>query len=481
MRPRRLPARTAFAVVLVLTVGACTGGGSDGGTGEPSPSVTTTPAPSGTSGPGAVQDLTFRIASVSGQGVGGNVRAPGLADAADGVRETLDRIYTIGFLDPSAWDGGAFTSLFRSFDANVRPQAHRNLRQLTLGPLAAKADAVRASAASADVRFVADRAGRPVVAVADVTFEATARSADGRADIAQGGRFVLRREDGVWRVAGYRVRARIPSAFDTRGTPADAEFVPGIPSARPTVILVIGSDARPNQAVSTTRADSLHLVAIDPVSGRVSVLGIPRDSWVPIDGHGVDKINASLADGGPELVVRTVERLTGVHVDAYVMTGFDGFVRGVAEIGGIDVDVPYAISDHYAHAQFRPGPEHLGGKQALAFSRARHSLPHGDFDRSLNQGRLLLAALATLRSQVRDGTSAFVRWAVAGSRYLKTDLDLPDLFELLVAAPSFDPRRAVNRVATGSVATISGKSVVLLDAQARAMFHDLARDGVLGG
>jgi LCP family protein required for cell wall assembly len=202
---------------------------------------------------------------------------------------------------------------------------------------------------------------------------------------------------------------------------------------------------------------------------------------VPIPGHGTDKINASLADGGPELVVQTVEHLTGVHIDAYVLTGFAGFVKGVGAIGGIDVTIPYAISDHYAHAQFRPGPEHLGGKQALSFARARHALPHGDFDRSLNQGRLLLGALATLRSEVRNGSAPFLRWAVAGAEYLRTDLSLEDLFELLVAAPAFDPRTARNRVATGRVGTIAGKSVVLLDARAHAMFRDFARDDVLGG
>jgi LCP family protein required for cell wall assembly len=277
------------------------------------------------------------------------------------------------------------------------------------------------------------------------------------------------------------VRSRIPKRLDAPATPSTATFAPGVPATRPTFILVIGSDARPRQAVATTRADSLHLVGIDPREGIVSVLGIPRDSWVPIPGHGVDKINASLTDGGAELVVQTVERLTGIPVDAYLLTGFDGFVRGVAAIGGLDVTIPYAISDHYAHAQFRPGPEHLGGRNALAFARARHDLRNGDFDRSLNQGRLLLAALATLRAEVRDGNAPLLRWAVAGAEYLKTDLALEDLFELLVAAPTFDPRRARNRVVTGRVATISGKSVVLLDANAGAMFRDLARDGVLGG
>ena len=480
-----MPARrTAFMVLaLSLTLSlSCTSG--DGTTPTPSPrpsrpgempsGPTATPDP-------AVPAFELRAGDATGEGEHGVLHRGELEPAVAAVGATLSELYTIGFLDPAAWDEGRFTSLFRLFEADVRDQAHEDLRRLTLGPLWRSVEEVRPAGGRFDVRFLADAAGRPVLAIADVGFAATARAGESRGDLAQTGEFVLRKTNGAWRIAGYRVRSRIPERLDAPATASSATFAPGVPATRPTFILVIGSDARPRQAVSTTRADSLHIVGIDPRQGLVSVLGIPRDSWVPIPGHGVDKINASLADGGAELVVETVERLTGIPIDAYLLTGFDGFVRGVAAIGGLDVTIPYAISDHYAHAQFRPGREHLGGKNALAFARARHDLPNGDFGRSLNQGRLLLAALATLRAEVRDGSAPLLRWALAGAEYLKTDLALEDLFELVLAAPTFDPARGRNRVVTGRVATISGKSVVLLDANAGAMFRDLARDGVLGG
>jgi LCP family protein required for cell wall assembly len=297
-----------------------------------------------------------------------------------------------------------------------------------------------------------------------------------RRSIRQEADFTLRRRNGGWRIVGYDAVDR------TVSPPAPAAFAPGFPSSRPMFFLVIGSDARPGQSVRHTRADSLHLVGVNPREGRVSILGIPRDSWVSIPGFGQNKINASLVYGGPELVVRTVEQLTGVPIDAYMLTGFRGFQRMVTSIGGIDIDIPFPIEDQAARAHLDEGRQHLQGKGALAFSRARHALPNGDFGRSLNQGRVLVAALATLRKTVASsGASAAFPWVVAAARQLATDLSFDDIVELLLAAPAFDPDRIRNEVASGHVGSVGGLSVVFLDGGAFASFRDLARDGVLGG
>jgi anionic cell wall polymer biosynthesis LytR-Cps2A-Psr (LCP) family protein len=154
----------------------------------------------------------------------------------------------------------------------------------------------------------------------------------------------------------------------------------------------------------------------------------------------------------------------------------------VTSIGGIDIDIPFPIEDQAARAHLDEGRQHLQGKGALAFSRARHALPNGDFGRSLNQGRVLVAALATLRKTVASsGASAAFPWVVAAARQLATDLSFDDIVELLLAAPAFDPDRIRNEVASGHVGSVGGLSVVFLDGGAFASFRDLARDGVLGG
>jgi hypothetical protein len=98
----------------------------------------------------------------------------------------------------------------------------------------------------------------------------------------------------------------------------------------------------------------------------------------------------------------------------------------------------------------------------------------------LNQGRLMVAALAELRRDAREDPAALFRWVLAGARNLRTDLSLHAILELLAAAPSIDPSRVRNRVVSGTGATVGGASVIWLGERARSAFRDL-RDGVLDG
>jgi LCP family protein required for cell wall assembly len=475
--PARHPRTARCLAPLVgalFALAACT---SSGG----SPREPETATPSASRSPAAPPALSVRISDARGVGPRGELRPAALRPAVDAVDELLSTMFSVGFVDRDAWDGGDFTSLFRLFDADVREEAHGDLDALSLGPLAEHADGVNVSVARGDLRFVANAAGRPVVAVAQTDFAATARDGDRHAELGQTGRWVLRWSDGAWRIAGYDVSARIPRRFETNARPTSASFAPGIPATRPLFLLAIGSDARPREAVEHTRADSLHIVGIDPRSGTVSILGLPRDTWTAIPGHGTNKINSALTYGGADLVVQTVEHLTGVPIDGYAITGFEGFVDLIGGIHGVDIRLPSPIDDADAHAHFKKGPAHLGGKEALAFARARHAFRDGDFERSLNQGRLLIAAATTLAKASRTTSAPFVRWALETSGAVHTDLSIEDLFELLVAVPMFDPSKVRNEVAPGRVAMIGTQSVVLLDARATAMFRDLARDGVLGG
>src|SRR5262245_46016672 len=117
-----------------------------------------------------------------------------------------------------------------------------------------------------------------------------------------------------------------PSPLELHLAPG-ATFVPTLNGKRPIYILALGSDARPGQGIDKERADSIHIIAYNPEAGRGTILGIPRDSWVNIPGHGTDKINASLSYGGPALTVKTVEALTGLKFDFYAITSFVGLTN----------------------------------------------------------------------------------------------------------------------------------------------------------
>lgn len=480
-RDRLIGIAVTVATVTLVLVGASisiSGEGPAVGSGSPVPAPSP-PAPSPTAEPGF--ELTVRLGRVSGRSPNGPVPRGRLGRQAEAVLETMTELYSVGFVDPDRWGGGRFPGLFRFFAPDLRAPARGDLRTLTLGRAAARLDAVRPSRARLDIRFATDAARRPVVAFAEMDFAGVGLAGDAEVRIRHAGRYVLRPSNGRWRIASYDVRSRVPSPGEIRAEVRSASRSPGIPSRDLLFILVIGSDARPGQAAQATRADSIHIVGVNPRRHRASIVGIPRDSFVTIPDAGVDKINAALVGGGPELLVDTVERLAGIRIDGYVLTGFDGFERLVNAVGGLDVVIPYPISDRYSHAQFRAGPTHLSGREALAFSRNRHDAPGGDFGRSLNQGRVLIAALREVQAAMRADRLGLVPWVFAATSYLRTDLSLTDMIDLALAAPSIDADRVRNTVVTGSVGSAGGRSVVFLGEAAAATFRDLARDAIVGG
>ena len=240
-------------------------------------------------------------------------------------------------------------------------------------------------------------------------------------------------------------------------------------------VLFIGTDARPGENPMHARGDSLHIVGFDG-KGRGGIVGIPRDSWVPLATGGRGKINSALMFGGPTGQTRTVTNLTGVPVEGYVVTGFQGFISLIHDIGGVTLVSPRAFTDKYSQANIKKGVNHLYGQQALAYARTRHALPDGDFGRSRNQGTMMLAGAALVRLAGPQKLPVLLQKT---SPYLITNLSAEQV--LTFAARAFvTPASAMpNRVATGGFGTSSdGQSIVVLGPYARSLFADI-RDGSL--
>ena len=241
------------------------------------------------------------------------------------------------------------------------------------------------------------------------------------------------------------------------------------------VLLTVGSDSGAPKfgrggAVERGRADALQLVIVDPAKRRGSVLSFPRDSYVPIPGHGTNKINAAMAFGGPQLLVATFERLTGLTIDYYVLTSFDGLTDIVNKVGGVQVDVDMNLRDHFAGAFLDKGRQRLDGGQALAYARARKTLPGGDFDRSRHQGQLLLGGLGTFQRQVAEDPARVMTWLGVLRDEVKTDLPFPELLRLALVANTVPPANIRNVPVPGAAGSAGGASVVRLQPGAYALF-----------
>ena len=257
-------------------------------------------------------------------------------------------------------------------------------------------------------------------------------------------------------------------------------FVPALEGRRPLFILALGSDARPGQAIAGERADSIHIISVNLKTKRGAILGFPRDSWVPIPGHGTSKINNAMVYGGPDLMVRTIESLTGIRIDFWLLTSFRGLTRMVGGVGGITVNIPYAMHDSYSGANFSAGRHRLNGRQALALSRNRHDTPRGDFSRSENQGLLIKSALGELRKDFKKKPAGLFTWIASLWRNVKTDLPFTTLIALALTATHVSPANVRNVVVPGTSGTAGGASVVFISSSASSIYRDMRADGALG-
>lgn len=253
------------------------------------------------------------------------------------------------------------------------------------------------------------------------------------------------------------------------------------PAGRRTItILAVGSDARPGQNPLTSRADSIHVIFLQPRTGKAVIVGIPRDSWVSIPGHGSDKINSAMSSGGPARLVRTIERNFGARIDYWAVTSFPGIARMVDAVGGLRVRIPFAMNDPFSGANFSRGLKRLHGTQVLAFARDRHSVASGDFGRQENGGRVFESALIQFRAEYRRDPSRLLTWIAAGVRNIDTKLSVDELVGLAFTALHVRLKHVRNVVLPGGTGSIGGLSVVTLSmSAARAIFADAKRDGAL--
>jgi LCP family protein required for cell wall assembly len=241
-------------------------------------------------------------------------------------------------------------------------------------------------------------------------------------------------------------------------------------------LLAVGSDARPGEDMTHTRGDALHLIGINTRTGAAADIGVPRDSWVEIPGVGHNKINAALYYGGPELIAEAVGNLLGIQPDYVFVTRFTFFQNLIRSIGGVDVDNPVAFSDSSLKPKgFPEGHLHLGPWDALAFSRSRHDLLRGDFDRSANQSRVLAGIQANIREHVSK-PGWLEEHVLTAMQNMASNASPGEIYRLAHAVAAIKPSRITQCVLQGGIGDIGGASVVLPYTDMAQRFGNEARD-----
>lgn len=192
--------------------------------------------------------------------------------------------------------------------------------------------------------------------------------------------------------------------FDSALRPQQRAPQPEGPAAQASNILLLGTDhgngrsieaelADGNWSPGAFRSDTIMVVHIPAEHDRAYLVSLPRDSYVPIPGHGRQKVNAAFSYGGPDLAVRTVEKLTGVYIDHVAMIDWAGFKDLTRALGGVEVTIADTFTDPRNDRTWRAGTHHLQGLKALQYVRTRYGLAEGDLDRIDRQQNFLRAVM----------------------------------------------------------------------------------------
>jgi len=158
---------------------------------------------------------------------------------------------------------------------------------------------------------------------------------------------------------------------------------------------IVGWNYKGTRTTAGINTDTI--LYVDITGDAITMIALPRDIWLADAGY---RINGVFARDGPDALRRRVSAILGVPVDYYAIIKLDIFKHLVDALGGVNINVPYAMNydDNVGqlHIHFAAGPQHIDGQQAADFVRYRHTL-RGDIDRLDNVKRLAYALMAKVK------------------------------------------------------------------------------------
>lgn len=242
------------------------------------------------------------------------------------------------------------------------------------------------------------------------------------------------------------------SALETFSADVTAQSVAGADkdlTKEPFTVLLTGE----NEGL----ADTIMIVTVNPISMKITMTSIARDSYVPITcyGGGSSKINAAHAVS-EACMVDTVEQLTGVDIDYTVEFNFDSVIQVVDAVGGIDVynEVEFEGLTWFIESQAEffihmdQGDLHLDGVHALAYARERHAFPDGDFARQRHQQEIIQKVLAKVMAS--KDPNMYLNVLQAAGDNIKTNLSA----EQMVGFVSYAMKKANRYYDSSNLASV---------------------------
>ncbi len=243
------------------------------------------------------------------------------------------------------------------------------------------------------------------------------------------------------------------------------EEVPG-----KTHILIAGID---NYWAMTGRSDTMIVLSIDNESGDMVMISIPRDSRYDIPGHGYDKLNQAMMEGGIPLLRACIEELLGIRIDHYVFTNLAGFEDIVDAVGGIQIQVEKEMRIRTTKptrwVELEPGSYRMDGLLAMAYVRFR-SDEEGDFGRMRRQREFLVALSKKMLSVWNAYRLPLLVHALTGA--VRTDIPLTEGLRLAMDFRDLNIEQLQTVHLPGTCKVMDGKAFVLLDMEEKDRIVD---------
>ena len=267
-------------------------------------------------------------------------------------------------------------------------------------------------------------------------------------------------------------------------------------------ILLLGSDTRTNQGGVGGRAgcncsDTIMVAHISPGHKRVIVVSIPRDTVVPLyacspweglpgqqaDPYAAERINATLANGGPECVRETVEQQTGIFIDYVIELNFTGFEKVINDIGGVNVCLPFAIDNPVTSTEgsglkLSAGEHHIDGRVALEYWRTRYNIADGSDIERIARDQYLMAQIVkgVLHSGLLSSPTELYNVIGDVSRATTTDASDTQLLHIALSLRGISEQNVQFITAPWASYPYDPNEVEFAQPQADALFWAIAHD-----
>jgi LCP family protein required for cell wall assembly len=238
-------------------------------------------------------------------------------------------------------------------------------------------------------------------------------------------------------------------------------------------ILLVGQDAREGE--EQARSDSMILCTYNKATQELTMTSFLRDLYVPIPGHGSNRINSAYAYGGTSLLKKTIDQNFNVAIDGCIEVDFTHFAEIVDQLGGVELELRQdeaEVINQQTGSALTEGFQHLDGFQALTYSRIRSLDTDGDFSRTNRQRKLINAVVDSLRNVSIKQMTPLIGKILP---MLTTDLNRGQLFlyalEILPQLSEMEIHsQRIPADGTFSDETIDGMSVLVADMDTQRQF-----------